>query len=159
MKSLSIDNKGQMLSLFIGLMLATILALQVTWPVIDNVLNSKTDTTVTGETFNVSGNEDVWMSLANADITSNSETVYNTTLTYAPTTDYVMNYTDGTIKPVSTGGFNFNISNGSTTYSIDYGHTAVTPIENLPASASGLVNLLPLFLMLTLVMVFIRPLM
>jgi len=140
-------------------MIACIIALQVAWPVIDQSINSETDTSVTGETFNVSGNADTWMNLANTDITSGSDSVYNATYTAIRDTDYSMNYTDGTIKPLSTGGLLFNESLGSTEYDINYGHSAVTPLANMPTSAQTLVDLIPLFLILILLMVFVRPLM
>ncbi|MCK4821394.1 hypothetical protein KA005_36855 [bacterium] len=155
------NTKAQagLVSFFVMAMIAVIIALQVTWPVIDQTINSESDTIVTGEVFNISGQSDAWIALANTDISSGSDTVGNATYSAVRNTDYSMNYTDGTIKPLSTGGLNFNVSNGSTEYEINYGHSAVTPLANMPASAQTLVDLIPLFLILILLMVFVRPLM
>lgn len=98
------------------------------------------------------------MQLAYLPIYVNSETVYNGSYTGIRSTDYNMNYTDGKIQPLSTGNFNFNATLGSTVYSIDYGHNCTSGLSNMTGSAQTLANLVPLFLVLTLVMVFIRPL-
>lgn len=152
------NTKAQsgLVSFFIMAMIAVIIALQVAWPVIDQVLNDETDITVSGESFNISGNADAHMSLANSDITTNSELVYNASYNAIRNTDYTMDYTAGTIRPLSTGGLQFG---GSGVYSINYGHSGVTSLANMSTSATTLVDLIPLFLVLTLVMVFVRPLM
>lgn len=153
------NTKAQagLVSFFVMAMIAVIIALQVTWPVIDQTINSESDTIVTGEVFNISGQSDAWITLANTDISSGSDTVGNATYSAVRNTDYSMNYTDGTIKPLSTGGLNFTV--GDSEYEINYGHSAVTPLANMPASAQTLVDLIPLFLILILLMVFVRPLM
>lgn len=156
---MNIKAQSGLVSFFIMAMIAVIIALQVTWPVIDSVLNDDTDITVSGEYFNISGNADTYMSLANSDITTNSESVYNASYNAIRNTDYTMNCTDGTIQPLSTGGLLFNESLGSTVYNINYGHSGVTPLANMSTSATTLVDLIPLFLVLVLLMVFVRPLM
>ena len=69
----------------------------------------------TNETFK--SDFDKWVSLAHSKIDKNSQKVTNTTdeIPYVNNTDYVMNYTDGTIKILSTG----NMIN-DTNYHIDY---------------------------------------
>ena len=130
------------------------------------------DTPVTAESFNVSGNADTWMTLANNDITIDSERVYNGTFAAVKDIDYSMNYTDGKISPLSTGGLLFNESLGSTvysidydhsadsintTYSIDYDHTGLTPLANLSSSARTLINLFGMVLALGLLIMMLKP--
>ena len=152
------DNKGQMISFFIGAMLAVILALQVAYPVIDEVLNDEiSDTTVSAEEINISAYSDDWLPLANNDITNGTFVLINTTKTFVQYTDYDLNETDGTVSPLSTGTLNFSYSND--TYNVSYRHSLVTSIANMSGAAQSLVDLIPLFLILVLLMVFIRPLM
>ena len=153
---MNIKAQSGLVSFFIMAMIAVIIALQVTWPVIDSVLNDETDITVSGESFNISGHADTYMSLANSDITTNGESVYNASYNAIRNTDYTMNYTDGTIQPLSTGGLLFS---GTAVYNINYGHSGVTPLANMSTSTTTLVDLIPLFLVLVLLMVFVRPLM
>jgi len=156
-KSIRTDTDGQVISFFIGAMIAVIIALQVTLPVVNVALTGESWQQQTGESFNVSGNADFYMQLTNDPIRVSSETVYNATFTATRSVDYNMNYTDGTIQPLSTGNFTFNESLGSTVYSIDYDHSSTTNLQNMSAPAQMLVNQIPLFLVLFLVMVFIRP--
>lgn len=156
-KIISTDTNGQVLSFFIGAMIAVIMALQVALPVINVALTGESWQQQTGESFNVSGNADTYMQLTNYPIRVSSETVYNASFTATRAVDYNMNYTDGTIQPLSTGHFTFNESLGSTVYSIDYNHSSTTNLQNMSAPAKTLVNQIPLFLVLLLLMVFIRP--
>ena len=153
---MNIKAQSGLVSFFIMAMIAVIIALQVTWPVIDSAINDETDITVSGESFNISGHADTYMGLANSDITTNSESVYNASYTAVRDTDYTMNYAGGRIQPLSTGGLEFT---GSGVYNINYGHSGVTPLVNMSTSATTLVDLIPLFLVLALLMVFVRPLM
>ena len=156
-KSIRTNTDAQVVSFFIGAMIAVIMALQVTLPVVNEALTGESWQQQTGESFNVSGNADTYMQLTNYPIRDSSETVYNASFTATRTVDYNMNYTDGTIQPLSTGNFTFNESLGSTVYSIDYDHSSTTNLQNMSAPAQALLNQIPLFMVLLLVLVFIRP--
>lgn len=158
MKSIKSDSSAQIVGFFISLMLVTIVALQVCWPVVDSAINSQTCQNQLNEQFNVSGNEDVYMSLTYSSIVSGSEVVSNATFTGTRAVDYNMNYTDGKIQPLSTGGLNFNVSNGSTVYEIDYDHSCRSATANMSAPATALVNMIGLFIVLSLMMMYIKPL-
>lgn len=87
--------------------------------VINNTETVYNTTIITNETFNSSA-YDTWVSLYNSSIVSDTQLVSNTTdeTPYTNNTDYEMNYTNGTIKVLSTG----NMSN-YTDYHIDYNYT------------------------------------
>ena len=83
---------------------------------------------VINETFN-SSVYDTWVSLAHSGVQIDSQKVTNTTdeIAFYNNTDYVMNYTDGKIKVLSTG----NMTN-QTDYHIDYNYfsSGITFYEN-----------------------------
>lgn len=83
---------------------------------------------VINETFN-SSVYDTWISLVHSGIQVDSQKVTNTTdeIAFYNNTDYVMNYTDGEIKVLSTG----NMTN-QTDYHIDYNYfsSGITFYEN-----------------------------
>lgn len=152
-------GQGNLVGFYITILLASILVLDVVWPVIDDRLNNESMcTTVTGETFNVSGLADTWISLANTDITSGSESVYNATYN-AVGTDYNMDYSGGRIMPLGTGALNFNTSNGSTEYDIDYTHSCTAATTNMSTSAKNIIELFGLVLALGLLIMMLRPIM
>jgi len=59
------------------------------------------------EAINVSGQQDMWLSLVHAPIRSGSQVVSNASYVGVNNTDYLMNYSAGLIKPLSTGGLYF----------------------------------------------------
>lgn len=152
------SGQANIVGFYFTMLIAIILVLGVVWPTIDARLNTEsTYSSVSAEAFNVSGNSDTWMALANSDITTNSESVYNGTYNAVRNTDYEMNYTDGKISPLSTGSLLFNESLGSTVYSIDYDHGGYTPLANLSSSARTLINLFGMVLALGLLIMMLKP--
>jgi hypothetical protein len=152
------EGQANIVGFYFTLLIAIILVLGVVWPAIDARLNTESMySSITAETFNVSGNADTWMALANSDITTNSELVYNGTYNAVRNTDYEMNHTDGKIKPLSTGGLNFNATAASTVYSINYDHGAISPTANMTSNARNLINLFGLVLALGLLFMMLKP--
>jgi hypothetical protein len=151
-------GKASVVGFYFTMLIAILLVLGVVWPTIDARLNTEsTYSSVSAEAFNVSGNSDTWMALANNDITVNSESVYNGTYNAVRNTDYEMNFTDGKIKPLSTGDLNFNATAASTEYSIDYDHSSYTPLANISSSTRTLINLFGMVLALGLLIMMLKP--
>ena len=152
------SGKASVVGFYFTMLIAILLVLGVVWPTIDARLNTEsTYSSVSAEAFNVSGNSDTWMALANNDITVNSESVYNGTYNAVRNTDYSMNYTDGKISPLSTGGLLFNESIDSTVYSIDYDHSGYSVLANITSSTRTLINLFGLVLALGLLIMMLKP--
>jgi len=98
------DDKGDMTSIMIGLMVALIIFAVALATIMPTINTSCEYQAVVNETFNSSA-QDVWIQLGNTSIVSGSETVTTTdgATTYTRDTDYKMNYTDGKIMSLSTG--------------------------------------------------------
>jgi hypothetical protein len=92
--------------------------------IFDNLPAGSMYGSIENETFN-SSDYDTWVSLGHTRIKSETEKVTNISdeIPYTRGTDYIMNYTDGKIKVLSTGNMN-----NSTEYHIDYDYF-VAPVK------------------------------
>jgi len=134
------DNKGDMTSIMIGLMVALIIFAVALATIMPTINTSCEYQAVVNETFN-SSTQDVYVQLGNTSIVSGSETVTTTngSTTYTRDTDYKMNYTDGKIMSLSTGAMD-----NYTDYYISYNYKDAAYIES--ATTRMIVRYIPLML-------------
>lgn len=200
MKTIQFNQKaqGNIAGLFIMLMLATIVALAVTLPVIDTAINAGsgyatntynfTGNTTTGEYINIStglgsyskscfyvntsgAGKPVGCLVLNTNGGNNTSAMSASILRTALAADTDINgiisvtntSTTNAIVTLTAAGSEYNwaatdtVTNGGWS-SASFTGGAYGATQNMSTSSSVLVGLIPLFLVLTLLMLFIRPL-